>query len=48
MGMPTINSGMLSVMGNAGTPTSYVGNVNLSKNYIFIYSNELEICLNSC
>jgi cleavage stimulation factor subunit 2 len=30
MGMPAINSGMLSVMGNTGTPTSYVGNVNLN------------------
>ena len=38
MGMPAINSGMLSVMGNTGTPTSYVGNVgnvNISKNSIF-------------
>jgi hypothetical protein len=33
MGIPTINSGMLSVMGNAGTPTTYgnIGNVNISK-----------------
>jgi len=27
MGMSAINPGMLPVMGNTGTPTSYVGNV---------------------